>query len=183
MNENQLDDRFELCTASMFSIPLPDNSIDVVYTSHSIEPNGGKEEEAVAELYRVTSKYLILLEPAYELADPKAQERMRLHGYCINLQTAIRNLGYSIEHHGLYPHCINPLNPTGITVISKNSPTQGKAEFCCPATKQALLKTEGALLSPAHLAAYPVLGGIPCLREENAIIASQLSLQLSSQHG
>ena len=30
-----------LCTGDMFNIPFAENSIDVVYTSHSIEPNVG----------------------------------------------------------------------------------------------------------------------------------------------
>lgn len=55
--------------ADLFSIPLKDDSIDVVYTCHSIEPNGGKEESILKELYRISGKYLILLEPAYELAN------------------------------------------------------------------------------------------------------------------
>lgn len=34
-----------LFTANLFEIPLSDNSIDVVYTSHSIEPNGEKKKK------------------------------------------------------------------------------------------------------------------------------------------
>jgi len=33
----------KLCTGNLFQIPFSDNSIDLVYTSHSIEPNGGNE--------------------------------------------------------------------------------------------------------------------------------------------
>jgi len=32
---------YKLCTGSLLNIPLASNSIDVVYTSHSIEPNRG----------------------------------------------------------------------------------------------------------------------------------------------
>ena len=40
-----------LCSGDLFNIPFLDNSIDVVYTSHSIEPNGGNEEPILRELY------------------------------------------------------------------------------------------------------------------------------------
>ena len=39
----------ELFVGNLFNIPLADNSIDVVYSAHSLEPNGGREEEAIAE--------------------------------------------------------------------------------------------------------------------------------------
>ena len=51
---------FELCVASLLNMPYQDSSIDLVYTSHSIEPNGGMEKEILSELYRVANKYLIL---------------------------------------------------------------------------------------------------------------------------
>jgi hypothetical protein len=35
-----------------------------------------------------------------------------------------------------------------------------------------LIPIDGGLFSPQHLAVYPVLGGIPCLREDNSIVAS-----------
>jgi SAM-dependent methyltransferase len=36
----------ELFVGDLFHIPLADNSVDVVYSSHSLEPNGGFEKEA-----------------------------------------------------------------------------------------------------------------------------------------
>ena len=39
----------ELFTGDLFCSPIKDNSIDVVYTCHSIEPNGGKEKDALIE--------------------------------------------------------------------------------------------------------------------------------------
>jgi len=164
-----------LFTASLFDIPLPENSIDVVYTCHSIEPNGGHEEAAVRELYRVASEWVVLLEPAYDLASADAQQRMRHHGYCVDLFPAIESLGYEVFKHELFPICINPLNPTGMTILRKQRKKDNvKPQLCCPVTHCTLQETEGFLFSPDHLAAYPVMSGIPCLRSENSIVASHL---------
>lgn len=88
--------QIEFFTGNLFSIPLADESIDIVYTSHSIEPNGGKEEYALRELYRITKKYLILLEPDFERASETAQARMISNGYITNLNQTIKNLGYQV---------------------------------------------------------------------------------------
>ena len=56
-----------------------------------MEPNGGREKEALLELSRIARKYLVLIEPAYEYASEKGKERMDLHGYVKNLpDVAIR---------------------------------------------------------------------------------------------
>jgi hypothetical protein len=70
-----------LFCADLFRIPLADRSVDVVYTSHSVEPNGGREREAIIELARVARKWLVLLEPAHDLATEEARRRMEGHGY------------------------------------------------------------------------------------------------------
>ncbi len=108
-----------LCTGSLLHIPLSDNSIDVVYTSHSIEPNGGKEQVILHELYRVTKKYLILLEPGYEFANTEARLRMDAHGYCKKLKETSDALGYEVLEHKLFPFFSNALNPTALTIIRK----------------------------------------------------------------
>ncbi len=69
----------ELFVGDLFNSPILDDSIDVVYTLHSLEPNGGREKEALVELYRITNKYLVLFEPLYELASGETNGRTRLH--------------------------------------------------------------------------------------------------------
>jgi len=165
-----------LCSGDLFHIPFLDNSIDIVYTSHSIEPNGGNEEPILRELYRVARKFLILLEPGYELASDEARQRMDSHGYCKNLKGISNSLGYDVLEHRLFPYTSNPLNPTAITIIRKDD--DGDTELlsdvlACPKFKTPLKKIGGMLFSPEALVVYPIVGDIPCLRVENGILASK----------
>lgn len=164
-----------LFTANLFQIPLLDNSVDIVYTSHSIEPNGGKEEKALKELYRISSKYLILLEPAYELADRESRLRMKEHGYITDLYLTAKKLGYDIIEHRLFDYSANPLNPTGIIIIEKQSDTSNSSKLRCPVSLTELEKYSDSLLySKESYLAYPVIDGMPCLLKENCILATHL---------
>ncbi|MBN1930575.1 MAG: methyltransferase domain-containing protein [Desulfobacterales bacterium] len=163
-----------LCTGNLFHIPFADNSIDLVYTSHSIEPNGGNERPILQELFRVTRKFLILLEPNYELANDEARRRMDFHGYCKNLKAIAESLGYDILKHNLFPFTANPLNPTAITIIKKDDGTMSPSYvLACPKFKTPLEEIGDMLFSPEALVVYPIVGGIPCLRIENGIFASK----------
>ena len=167
-------DTTTLCTGNLLRIPFADNSIDVVYTSHSIEPNGGNERPILQELWRVTRKFLILLEPGYELADDEARKRMDLHGYCKNLRGIAEYLGYRVLMHNLFPFTSNPLNPTALTIIEKQADAGPPSYIlACPKLKTPLERVGGMLFSPEALVVYPIVGGIPCLRIENAIFASK----------
>ncbi len=163
-----------LCTGSLFQIPLPNSSVDVVYTSHSIEPNGGREEPILRELYRVTGEYLVLVEPGYELAEEEARQRMRSHGYCRGLKETAERLEYEVVDQHLLSCSANPSNPSAVTVIRKEGVSGSKTpEWVCPEFKTPLERIGGMLFSAEALAVYPVLAGIPCLRIENAIVASK----------
>lgn len=164
-----------LCTGDLFHIPLADDSIDVVYTSHSIEPNGGREADAIRELVRVARRYVLLLEPGHEFASSEGQARMESHGYCRDLHGTARNLGCDVVCHERFPHVANPLNPTALTIIRKSSiPAPANVPFSCPRYQTPLREIAGVLYSDEALVAYPIIDGIACLRIENGVLASAL---------
>lgn len=169
-----------LFIADLFEIPLMNNSVDLVYTFHSIEPNGGREEDALKELFRITRKYLVLFEPAFELASDEAKNRMQKHGYVTKLHETTIDLGYNIVDYKLFNFAVNPLNPTGVMIIEKMSEEQGKSDYICPVSNTPLEKArESFYFSNDSLLAYPILDEIPCLLKDNAILASHLMSNFS----
>lgn len=168
----------QLFIGDLFKTPLMPNSIDIVYTSHSIEPNGGREKEAIRELFSVAKEYLILLEPSYEFASGEGKSRMDKLGYVKGIEKAVKELGYEIVEHRLFDYCINPLNPTAITIIkkgNKENEAYHSSPFACPITKTKLKKSVTSFYSDKSLLMYPIVEGVPCLLPKNAIIATKFN--------
>jgi len=165
----------DFVVGDMFCLPCADNSFDIVYTNHAIEPNGGKEKQILRELYRVANKYLILVEPAYELVDdPKIRRRMEEHGYVKNLYSSAKELGLDIITWRLYDNSISESNPSGLMIIKKNDNSNiATGEWSCPLTKTKLTKYSGAYYSKESLLAYPIIGDVPLLTRDNAVVATK----------
>lgn len=168
-----------LFVADLFEIPLEDSSVDVVYTSHSLEPNGGHEEAAIKELMRIARHAVVLVEPIYELADAEAQERMRSHGYVQGLKEIAEKLGATVRDCRLLDYCGNPLNPSGLVLIEKTNmslPEGSDIQWRCPLTHAPLIANSTGFYSPGTGLVYPVLSGIPLLRTSHAVVASSFGL-------
>lgn len=166
----------------LFNIPMRSSSVDVVYSSHSLEPNGGRERDAIAECLRVAKFGVVLVEPLHELASPEAQARMQAHGYVRGLKAAAESLNVDVLEHNLLPFVSNPLNPSGVLVLKKRdvvpeSDSRTDDVWQCPLTGAPLAVTSDCYWSHELGIAYPVFREVPMLRAEHAIVASRLEAE------
>ena len=157
--------------ATMEHIPLGDGSIDVVMTAHALEPNRGREELLLAELFRVSRRHVILCEPSYEDNSPEGKERMDRLGYVRNMDEHIAKCGGVIAEKIRMDNVMNPLNPSCCWIIEVDSgPSRSETDYRCPISRARLRKREGYYWSDKGLYAYPVIEGVPILKPEYAIV-------------
>ena len=158
--------------------PYRSSSIDVVYTSHAIEPNRGREREIISQLYRVARKYLILLEPSYENASNDGKKYMDKHRFCMNIEKTVNDLQYEVLEYRQFVS-FNELNPTWLMVIKKDH-TGGMVEdvdglhevYACPSCEQSITLIDSNYYCSHCFMIFPVIRGIPCLLRDKGILGS-----------
>ena len=163
-------------TGELEHIALPDNSFDVVFTSHAVEPNHGREREILNELYRVTAGHLILFEPAYELVEPKVRERMDYHGYCRGLKDIAEENGWKVLRCELFSGRKDDANPSMILIIEKSDQKKGvkgaATNYASPISGGELTLHQGHYFNEEEGLVFPVLAGVPYLTRSSALLAS-----------
>ncbi|MCK4264806.1 methyltransferase domain-containing protein [Candidatus Babeliales bacterium] len=169
----------ELFGADLNNIPLADNSLDVVYTHHSIEPNFGNEKQILDELLRITKRYLILIEPIYELATGEVKKHMEKHRYCRGLLDYLKQANVRIlDCRPFHEDQLNKLNPSTLIIVEKNNISGHSVKslvpyFVSPISKRRLFVQKGSLFCPDDGYLYPIINGIPYLLKSKAILASK----------
>lgn len=169
----KLEETF-LFTGNLFDAPFLDNSIELVMSNHSLEPNGGKEKEALNELFRISSKYIVLNEPCYDWADEESQKRIVKMGYVKNLHLVAEELGFNIKIHEKFEHPTNPKNPTSYLLIEKekNNIKVKDGVLACPVTKLPLILQNQTYFCKGSMLSYPIIEGIPCFNKDNAVLTA-----------
>lgn len=158
----------------IFQLPLKTSSVDIVYTMQGIYGFGGRERECMKELYRVAAKYLVLIEPSYELANEDARKRMISLGYVRNLLQTAEELHYKIIKYELFGEDVNPLNPAAVLIIEKGENVNCLNPLCCPVTQMDVRRIGNAYFCDKSLLSYPILNGVPCMTKENAIVTAKM---------
>jgi uncharacterized protein YbaR (Trm112 family) len=171
-----LSRRIHPVVATLFNLPLATGGVDVVWTSHALEPNGGRELEGISELARVTRKYLVLFEPSYERNTEQGRQRMERLGYIRNLEAAVAAIpGLELVDMIKMVRAEDDPNPTYAHVIRKQGGVRvDDSALRCPISYCSLAERGGYLYSANALLAYPVIEGIPVLRADKGICASIL---------
>ncbi len=168
-----------LFTGALGSIPLPDDSVDLVYTFHSIEPNGGREREVLTELLRVTKHHLVLVEPSNELGSERTQRHIEQHGYVKNVRATLEAMGCDVLRFERWELDSDDANEAALTVVQKKArPRDVKNELpslASPLCHKALRRVDDCMYSDDDGMAFPIVAGIPCLLTQNAIVATHLA--------
>ena len=165
-----------LFVADMGRLPIADSSVDVVSTSHALEPNHGRERDLLAELLRVARRQLLLFEPSWENADELVRTRMEQHGYVRDLPQHIDAAGGRLVSVEPLPNSLNSVNPTYCYVVEpvnkESQPSFADQAFQCPRSGQPLHKQQSYWWNQEGGWAYPEIDGIACLREKHGVLMS-----------
>ncbi|MBH49017.1 MAG: hypothetical protein CME71_12690 [Halobacteriovorax sp.] len=165
--------------AEMEHLPCADNSIDVVTSSHALEPNGGKLESILRELFRVTRKKLVLFEPSYENNSKEGKARMDKFGYIKNLADIVESLGGQVLSTTQLHNIANPLNPTYCYVVSVDAARASDDQdfsFSVPGVSTPLFLKDSFYFSEQMGVSFPIIDKIPVLKNSAAILTSALRI-------
>ena len=166
----------QLFVADMVRMPLADNSVDVVFTSHSLEPNHGREANLLSELLRIARRHLILFEPSWENATEDVKARMEEHGYVRDLPRHIQEAGGRLISVEPLPNPLNSMNPTYCYVVEVVDQVRCQENaihtFQCPRSGFSLQKRSNYWWSMEGGWAYPEIESIACLRTKHGVLMS-----------
>jgi uncharacterized protein YbaR (Trm112 family) len=175
----ELRNRLTVFCADMREIPLLSKSVDMVVSSHALEPNGGKEKALLSEIFRVARRKVVLFEPAYEINSDEGRRRMERLGYVRDLPGAITALGAQFNAVIPIVNVANPLNPTAAYVIDPpvigNTPSNEVITpeiFADPGTNDPLRRDPDSYFSTRQGVSYPIIQGIPVLRSDKAVLTT-----------
>lgn len=181
-NLAEVPHRTRLFAANTAQIPLPDASVDVVLSVHSVEPNGGRETELLSELLRVSARRLILIEPTTTFASASQRARMRRLGYCQDLAGVLNSLGAEVAVHERWAVNFNPENEADLIIVDVQRPVSDDAtapkthpaELVAPMSLARLEEAGPGLYSRFDGLFFPRVLDFPVLIRDKGILATQL---------
>lgn len=168
-----------LFTGDLGAVPVVANAYDAVLSNHSLESNGGREREILAELLRISRRYLILVEPDYERGSLQQQQRMESFGYVRGLTTQLQNLGARVLCDEAWDLNLNPLNAASLIIAEKPDPCGWNDPvtnpLASPFSGEPLQYRHGYYYAKNDGLAFPVIDGFPCLLREQGVVATHLN--------
>jgi uncharacterized protein YbaR (Trm112 family) len=165
----------QLFTGSLDNLPMSTGSMDVVLTVHAVEPNRGRGTQILSELLRVAKRYLVMIEPSFELGSDATRSRIERHRYVKGIPDVLEELGANIVRYERWGMDVNPPNEAALVVVQVS---EGKPALqhilASPVSGRPLQRLTDCWYCHDDGHAFPVVQDIPCLVADNAILASKL---------
>jgi uncharacterized protein YbaR (Trm112 family) len=165
----------QLFTGSLDNLPMSTGSMDVVLTVHAVEPNRGRGKQILSELLRVARRYLVMIEPSFELGSDATRSRIERHRYVKGIPDVLTELGANIVRYERWGVDVNPSNEAALIVVqlSERKPAVQHI-LVSPVSGRPLQRLTDCWYCHDDGHAFPVVQDIPCLLADNAILASKL---------
>jgi uncharacterized protein YbaR (Trm112 family) len=165
----------QLFTGSLDNLPMSTGSMDVVLTVHAVEPNRGRGKQILSELLRVARRYLVMIEPSFELGSDATRSRIERHRYVKGIPDVLTELGANIVRYERWGVDVNPSNEAALIVVqlSERKPAVQHI-LVSPVSGRPLQRLTDCWYCHDDGHAFPVVQDIPCLVADNAILASKL---------
>lgn len=137
-------DHYIACDAS--NLPYADNSFDMVYTHYCLEQVPFLAKKIIDEMIRISSKYIIIMEPSYEFSNKITKHRILTKGFPILTSKHFQNKKSKIIYRNGIP--FNRYDLFGeITVLEKLDKCEGKPVLRDPLTKKIISPNLGEILN------------------------------------
>lgn len=176
--------RINLAVADTAKLPFGTNSVDIVTSDHSLEPNGARILEVLNECFRVARRYCVFVEPNNSLQGSEGKERMKHLGYIFDIEKSISELGGKIKSQHITINNYNQLNKSMMLVVevpnlsnSKILPNdEGEIQFTYPGTDHVLQHNKSFLYDIQSGFLFPKIDNVSLLLEHNRILFSKYNL-------
>jgi ubiquinone/menaquinone biosynthesis C-methylase UbiE len=156
-----------LAKADACFLPLPDKSVDVIYTAHCLELMPPQVfRKAIAEMCRVARKRVCLFQPSWELSGTLPRLKMVAEQYVRGIVAFVETQpGARLVEHRLTATTPNPFNRTALHVIEVESGSEAPAapQLVCPSCRSALEQRQCHLFCGACQSLYFRYENIPVL--------------------
>ncbi len=158
----------QACVGDAARLPFPDQSMDVVFTSHCLEHMPYDYKRAVDEALRVARRAVVFFEPWYEGAEPLQKLRMRAQGYARGLGTYLRSKRLSLRTPR-WVEISSPYNRTAVFEVVLDGAGPDFQGYVCPKTGEPLRgDANGCLIAPSGTV-YFKYGNVPILNPKYAM--------------
>lgn len=160
--------------ADASAIPFPDNSFDLVVSSHALEQMPGIYGAAISEMVRVSRKHVVLFEPFYQRASFIEKVRVRTTDYVRGIEPFVRTLpGVRVHEPFLCRSHGHPFNRTGVFHLEKTGEgASNDPRAVCPVSGDELRAAPGGYYSAKSSLFYPTVCGVPVLYRKYAQVVT-----------
>ena len=159
---------------SDINLPFRNNSIDLILTIHSLEPNNNTSKQIITELFRVANKGLILMEPHYEIANSRQKKRMKNYNYIKGLERLLKNKNYKLKIIKKDSH-INELNKSSLFILKKiKKIKKNKSVYVEPKTLVNLKSYNNFLYSDKTLRVFPNINDITIFSHDTQLFLPKI---------